>query len=129
MRTRNAWRAYLTQPAAIDPVTETSRRVNGPAVLFGRRGWAHFALWLAAWNAAVPIRLVGLIRDPRLPPSYIGQMVARLIVAHTLWALATYAMFRLALRARREPLRPVLAVLGLLSVPLMLLRYYGAIAF
>lgn len=84
----------------------------------------HFAWWLCAWNAAVPIRLVGMILDPRRPPGYIGP-VARLILDHTLWALATYVMFRLALRARREPLRQVLAVLGVLAAPLMVLRFWA----
>jgi LytS/YehU family sensor histidine kinase len=37
-------------------------------------------------------------------------------------------MFRVALRARREPLRQVLAVLGMLAVPLMILRYWWSFA-
>jgi LytS/YehU family sensor histidine kinase len=45
-----------------------------------------------------------------------------------LWALTTYVMFRLALRARHEPLRQVLTILGVLTVPLIVLRYWGSIA-
>jgi hypothetical protein len=104
-------------------VTETSGRLDGPAPFFSRRGWVHFALWLCAWNAAVPIRLLSLIFDPRVPPGYIGPVIGRLMVDHTSWAIATYVMFRLALRARYEPLRQVLTVLGVLAVPLMIIRY------
>ncbi len=109
-------------------MTETSRRVDGPAALVGGRGWLQFALWLAAWNVVVPIRLVRMILDPQRPPGYIGPVIERLLLDHTLWALATYVMFRVALRARREPMRQVLTVLGLLAVPLMVVRFSATLA-
>src|SRR4051812_24031138 len=112
----------------IDGVTETSARVAGPAPLLGSRGWAQFALWLCAWNAVVPIRLVSMIFDPLRPPGYIGPLIERLILDHTSWAIVTYVMFRVALRARHEPLRQVLVFLGLLAVPLMLVRYFATFA-
>jgi len=85
----------------------------------------HFAWWLCAWNAAVPIRLLAMILDSRRPPGYLGPAVERMMLDHTSWAVATYVMFRLALRARREPLRQVLAILGLLAVPLMVVRFWA----
>ena len=109
-------------------VTETAGRVDRLVTLFGGRGWTNIAWWLCVWNAAVPIRLISLIVDPRVPPGYIGPLLPRLILDHTLWAIATYVMFRLALRARREPLRQVLAVLGALTVPIMALRYWWSFA-
>jgi two-component system LytT family sensor kinase len=86
-----------------------------------------FAWWLCAWNVAVPIRLVGMILDrPGAPGSAIvGAAMGNLILDQTSWAVATYVMFGLALRARRAPMRQVLIVLGVLAVPLMVLRYYG----
>jgi hypothetical protein len=115
--------------AGSEAVTETSRRVGGPAARFAGRRWLHFAVWLAAWNAIVPIRLVSMILDPGRPPGYIGPVILGLMRDHTSWAVTTYVMFRLALRARREPLRRVLAVLGVLAVPLMVLRFVtGALA-
>jgi signal transduction histidine kinase len=109
-------------------VTETSGRVDGPAALFGRR-WAHFAWWLLAWNAAVPIRLVGIIIDAADRPGFRAAMVApqigTTILDQTSWALATYVMFRLALQARRAPLKRVVTLLALLAIPLMLLRYWA----
>src|SRR5581483_8032404 len=89
-----------------------------------RSGWMHFAWWLCAWNAAVPIRLLAMILDSRRPPGYLGPAVERMMLDHTSWAVATYVMFRLALRARREPLRQVLAMLGRLAVPLMAVRFW-----
>jgi two-component system, LytTR family, sensor kinase len=106
-------------------VTETSGRVDSPAAPLAGRGWTHIALWLCAWNAVVPIRLAAMIVDPRRPPGYLGPVIARMLLDHTTWAVATYVMFRLALRARHEPLRQVLAVLGVLAVPLMVLRFWG----
>jgi signal transduction histidine kinase len=108
-------------------MTETSGRVDGRAALLGGRGWAHAAWWLCAWNAAVPIRLVGMFAGPSVGrmPGGIGPAIAMLILDQTSWAAATYVMFRLALRARREPLRRVLTVLGVLAVPLMVLRHYA----
>ena len=95
--------------------------------LLGGSGWTHFAWWLCAWNAAVPIRLVGVMLDgPRRPP--IWPVTGNLILDQTSWAIATYVMFRLALRARRAPLRQVLTVLGLLAIPLMVLRYWATSA-
>ena len=87
----------------------------------------HFAWWLCAWNAAASIRFVGLILDgPRRPALW--PAIGTLILDQTSWAVATYVMFRLALRARREPLRHVLTVLGVVAVPLMVLRYYATSA-
>jgi len=106
-------------------VTETSGRVDGPAALFGRR-WAHVAWWLLAWNAAVPIRLVGMVIDSAGRPGFrAGAQIGGLILDQTSWAVATYVMFRLALVARRAPLRRVVTLLGLLAVPLMVLRYWA----
>src|SRR5215218_7740203 len=65
-----------------------------------------------------------MILDPLRPPGYLGPVIARLLVDHTSWAVATYVMFRLALRARHAPLRQVLLVLGVLAVPLMALRFW-----
>ena len=127
MRTVNPWREYLSQPGDMRAVTETSGPVRGPAALFGGRAAVHFALWLCAWNLAVPIRLVGMIVDGvRL--ARVGPAIGMLILEQTSWGVVTYVMFRLALRARREPLRQVLAVLGVLAVPLMVLRYWGMTA-
>jgi signal transduction histidine kinase len=108
-------------------MTETSGRVGDPAAFFGGRGWVHAAWWLCAWNAAVPIRLVGMLAGPRPArlPGGVGSAVGMLVLEQTSWAVATYVMFRLALRARREPLRRVLTVLGAVAVPLMVLRHYA----
>jgi signal transduction histidine kinase len=97
--------------------------VDTPAAPFTGRGWVHLVWWLGAWNAVVPIRLVRLILDPGRPPGYMDPVIQELTLEHTTWAVATYVMFRLALRARREPLRPVLAVVGVVAVPLMVLRF------
>ncbi len=87
--------------------------------------WIHFIWWLCAWNAAVPIRYVGTIIDrPRGSPP-IGPVIGSLILDQTSWAIVTYVMFRLALRARSYPPRQVLMVLGVLAVPLMVVRYYA----
>jgi len=91
----------------------------------GGRGWVHFAWWLCAWNAAVPIRLIGIMPDAMRRPGAIGPMIWNMILDQTSWAVVTYVMFRLALRARREPMRQVLTVLGLLAIPLSVLRYLG----
>ena len=105
----------------IDAVTETSARVDRSTPIFGGSGLVQMAWWLCAWNAAVPIRLLGM-----MPPSgAIGRAIGTLVLDQTSWAIATYVMFRLALRARREPLRNVLTVLGMLAVPLMVLRYWA----
>jgi signal transduction histidine kinase len=110
----------------IDAMTETSGRADGPAALFSGRGWVHFTWWLCAWNAAVPIRLVGMMLDSaRRPGATVGQALGPLILEQTSWAVATYVMFRLALRARREPLRQVVTILGVVAVPLIVLRYWG----
>jgi hypothetical protein len=81
-------------------------------------------LWLCAWNAAVPIRLVGMLAGPPRHTAGVGQAIGMLILDQTSWGVATYVMFRLALRARRAPLRRVLTVLGVLAVPLMVLRHW-----
>ena len=80
-------------------VTETPDRVDRPAAPF--RGWAHVAWWLCAWNAAVPIRLVGMYLDGARGRPGVGREIGVLILDQTSWAVATYVMFRLALRARR----------------------------
>jgi signal transduction histidine kinase len=98
--------------------------VDGPPALFGARGWTHFAWWLCAWNVAVPIRLVGMYAGAARATGDVGPATGMLILDQTSWAVATYVMFRLALRARREPLRRVLTVLGVLAVPLMVLRHW-----
>jgi len=87
----------------------------------------HFAWWLCAWNAAVPIRLVGMIIDrARAPVTGIAAAaLGTLVLDQTSWAIVTYVMFRLALRARRAPPRRVLTLLAVLAVPLMVIRYYG----
>ena len=92
-----------------------------PAPLFGGRAWVHMAWWLCAWNAAVPIRLLGMMPFR----GGTGRAIGTLILDQTSWAIATYVMFRLALRARHEPLRKVLTVLGVLAVPLMVIKYWG----
>jgi signal transduction histidine kinase len=97
--------------------------VDTPAAPFTGRGWVHLAWWLVAWNAVVPLRLVRMILSPLRPPGYMGPVIRELTLEHTTWAVATYVMFRLALRARREPLRQVLTVLGVVAVPLMVLRF------
>ena len=105
--------------AAGESVTETSGRVDGAAAPFGRRGWVHLAWWLCAWNAAVPIRLVGMLIDAADRPRFratIGYQIGTLILDQTSWAVATYVMFRLALRARRAPQRRVVTLLGVLAV-------------
>jgi signal transduction histidine kinase len=95
-----------------------------PATSVGR-GWVHFAWWLGAWNAAVPIRLIGILPDVMRRPGAATPMIENLIVEQTSWALATYVMFHVALRARHEPMRQVLTILGVLSIPLVVLRYLG----
>src|SRR3954468_19728845 len=122
MRTVNAWRVYLTQPATpagesaalSNAVTETSGRADRPAPLFVGRGWVHFAWWLCAWNAAVPIRLIGILPDAMRRPGATGRGSENMIVDQTSWAVVTYVMFCLALRARHEPMRQTLTILGVL---------------
>ena len=111
----------------IHAVTEASTRADGTATRFGR-GWAHLAWWLLAWNAAVPIRLAGMLIDAAERPGFramIAPQIGTLILDQTSWAVATYVMFRLALRARRAPLRRVVTLLALLAIPLMVLRYWS----
>ncbi|HKY98355.1 MAG TPA: histidine kinase [Gemmatimonadaceae bacterium] len=86
--------------------------------------WKQFAWWLLAWNAAVPIRFVGMIIDGPQRPG-VGRAIVPLILDQTSWALATYVMFRVALRAREKPLRETIIVLALIAVPLMVLRYWA----
>lgn len=47
-----------------------------------------------------------------------------LILDQTWWAVATYVMFRIALRARHAPFRQVLTLLAVLAVPLMIVRHF-----
>ena len=103
-------------------MTETSRRADGPAPRVGGRGWTHVVWWVLAWNAAVPLQLLGGFPYP----NGMSRTIVVLVLDHTTWALATYLMFRLALRARREPLRRVLTVMGVVAIPLMVVRYLGA---
>ena len=110
----------------IDGVTETPSHRDDPATLFaGRRSWVYFIWWLCAWNAAVPIRFIGMIIDRPLGRTPITPVLGTLILDQTSWAIVTYVMFVLALQARRYPLRRVLAVLAAVAVPLMVLRYYA----
>jgi LytS/YehU family sensor histidine kinase len=64
------------------------------------------------------MRLVVMIFDPARPPGYLAPVLVRMVLDHTTWAIATYLMFRLGLRARHEPLRRVLTTLGVLVLPL-----------
>ena len=107
-----------------DPVTETSRRADGTVTLFGGRGWVQFAWWLFAWNALIPIRLAGMFAPGAGFRGSVGEAISTLLLEHTTWALAAYVMFRVALRARQEPVRRVLTLLGVLVIPLMVLRHY-----
>src|SRR4051794_9996087 len=109
----------------IDAVIERSGRVRGPAPLLVGRSWVHIAWWLFAWNAAVPIRLIGILPDAMRRPGAMGPVIENMILDQTSWAVVTYVMFRLALRARHEPMRQVLTILGVLAVPLVVLRYLG----
>ena len=70
---------------------------------------ARLAWWLCAWNALVPIRLVGMFAIPARARADVdvGEAIGLLILEQTTWAVPTYVMYRLALRARREPLRRV----------------------
>jgi signal transduction histidine kinase len=99
------------------PLTEASAQIGGnPGMQLG--------LWLLAWNAVVPIRIGGAV-SAGVPPG-IWSMVEMLVIDQTSWALATYLVFRLALRARREPMGRVLAVLSALAIPLMIVRYLAS---
>src|SRR6185503_12243322 len=82
-------------PRYCDAVTETSRRVDRPAAPFGGRSWVHFVWWLGAWNAAVPIRLIGILPDAMRRPGAVGPVVQNLFIEQTSWALATYVMFHI----------------------------------
>jgi two-component system LytT family sensor kinase len=121
----------IVRHAGSDAVTDTSGRVDGPAAPFAGRGWVHFAWWLLVWNVAVPIRFVGILIDGagrRGIERAIGPVIGNLVLEQTSWAVVTYVMFRIALRARREPLRRVLTILGVLAVPLMVLRFWATSA-
>lgn len=107
-----------------DAVTATAERVGSPSAVIAGSSWTHFLLWLFAWNAAVPIRLLGGIPYP----NGISRTAISLTIEQTSWALVTYVMFRFALRARREPMRQVVAGLVLLAIPLIVIRYYGTSA-
>jgi signal transduction histidine kinase len=105
-------------------VTETSGRIDGAELPFVGRGWALFGGWLLVWNALVPIRVISMLEMARAPGG-IGPAINMLIIDQTSWAIATYFMFRIALRARHRRMREVLTVLALLVVPLMVLRQWG----
>jgi len=113
------------QVTSIHAVTETSRRGDSRATPDSGRGWVHFAWWLCAWNAAVPIRLIGILPDAMRRPGAVGPVITNIVVDQTSWAIVTYVMFHFALRARREPMRQTLTILGVLAVPLVVLRYLG----
>ena len=89
------------------------------------QNWKYFAWWVLAWNAAVPVRYVGMILDRPRGPVPLGTVLWPVILDQTSWAIATYAMFLVALQARRYSLRRILTLLALLAVPLMVLRYYA----
>lgn len=108
-----------------DAVTGFPRRADVPAAPPSGRAWVHLAWWLLAWNAAVPIRLVGILVDAGRRPGMFGPLTLNMVVEQTSWALVTFVMFRFALRARDEPLRQVVILLGVLAVPLMVLRFWG----
>ena len=101
--------------------TEISGRADRPAAPFAGGAWVHFAWWLFVWNVATPIRLLGGM--PR--PGGLGRAIGGMVLDQTTWAIATYVMFRLALRARHAPLRQVLTVLGVVAVPLLVLRFWA----
>ena len=102
-------------------MTETLERGDSPAAPFAGRGWVYFAWWLLAWNVGTPIRLLGGMPHPR----GIGRAVAGLLLDQTSWAIATYVMFVLALRARHAPMRQVVTVLGVATLPILVLRGWG----
>ena len=104
-------------------MAETSGRIDGPAFPLVERGWALFGVWVLVWNALVPIRLMSMLGMTR--GLEIGRGISALILDQTTWAVATYFVFRIALRARHRPLREVLTVLALLAVPLIMLRQWG----
>ena len=118
-------RRRIVWHAGSDAVTETPNRGDRPAAPSRSPGWAHVVWWLLAWNAAVPIRFIGMIVDGARRPGAMGPVIGTLVLEQTSWAVVTYVMFRLALRARREPLRRVLTILGIVAVPLMVLRFWG----
>ena len=107
--------------ASAHAVTGTAGRVDSPAVPFAGSAWTQLAWWLFAWNVPTPIRLLGGFPYP----SGIGRAVAGMVLDQTMWALATFVMFRLALRARHEPMRRVLTVLGVVAIPLLVLRAWA----
>jgi signal transduction histidine kinase len=102
-------------------------QLDRTALPFARRAWALFAAWVLVWNAGVPIRFIGMLEAVR-SPRRIGPAVGMLVIDQTTWAIATYAVFRIALRARHRPLREVVTVLALLAVPLMVLRFWVTVS-
>jgi two-component system LytT family sensor kinase len=90
------------------------------------RSWKYLVLWVLAWNAAVPIRYFGLVIDRQGERIPVDAVLWPLVLDQTSWALATYAMFFIALQGRRYPLRRVIALLALLAIPIMVIRYYVA---
>ena len=85
----------------------------------------YFIWWLCAWNAAVPIRYFGMLLDRPGGPDRIGPVIGMLILDQTSWAIVTYLMFFLALQARRYPLRQIMTLLGVVAVPLMVIRFWA----
>jgi LytS/YehU family sensor histidine kinase len=55
----------------------------------------------------------------------IGRGIGALIVEPTTWAVATYFVFRIALRARNPRPPEVLTILALQAVPLIVVRHWG----
>ena len=104
-------------------MTGTSGRIDDPALPFAVGGWPLLAGWLVIWNAAVPIRFIGMLERNQL---LVGPAIIMLILDQTLWAIATYLVFRIALGARYRRLGQVLMVLALLAIPLMIVRQWGA---
>ena len=105
-------------------VTETSERIDAPALPFAVRGWPLFVGWVLVWNALVPVRLVGMLDAPRGQLG-MGPLIKMLVLDQTTWAITTYLVFRIALGARYRQPRQVLTVLALLAVPLMVFRQWG----
>jgi sensor histidine kinase YesM len=111
-------RRAIVRHAGSDAVTDKKERIDAPAAPLVGRGWVYFAWWLFVWNVATPIRLLGGAPYPR----GIGRAVGGMVLDQTTWAVATYVMFLLALRARHAPLRQVLTLLGVIAIPLLVLR-------
>ncbi|HEX6574635.1 MAG TPA: histidine kinase [Gemmatimonadaceae bacterium] len=101
-------------------------RAGTPAPDFAR-SWKLFALWMLAWDAAIPIRFLGTMMDFPSRPGASGPMLVNLVLDQTSWGLATYLMFRLALWARHQPMKKVLTILAALAIPIIVMRFYATV--